>query len=90
MLILTIVFYMVLVLQIAAMCLLFMEYRYSTCTTPTSIGLAAIIGGLPWIIGGCVGMAVEIYFSDYWVDWRRINRRVAVRLVNPDQITITV
>ena len=44
------------------------------------VSLAGLTLGLVWFLIGCISLTVVTYTSDYWHEWRRVNKRRRVCL----------
>ena len=48
---------------------------------PASVLAVSMTGlglGLFWFLIGCIALTVVTYTSEYWVSWRRMNKRISI------------
>lgn len=48
---------------------------------PASVLAVSMTGlglGLFWFLIGCIALTVVTYTSEYWVSWRRVNKRISI------------
>ncbi|XP_015760188.1 PREDICTED: E3 ubiquitin-protein ligase MARCH3-like [Acropora digitifera] len=87
-LVLTVCFIGMFAVQLSGIFILISYYRQPSCHVSISLGIAGIATGLPFFLAFSIGLFVNAYFSRYWVNWRRINKRVTVNLGNSNEPNI--
>lgn len=87
-LVLTVCFIGMFAVQLSGIFILISYYRQPSCHVSISLGIAGIATGLPFFLAFSIGLFVNAYFSRYWVNWRRINKRVIVNLGNSTEPNI--
>lgn len=87
-LVLTVCFIGMFAVQPSGIFILISYYRQPSCHVSISLGIAGIATGLPFFLAFSIGLFVNAYFSRYWVNWRRINKRVIVNLGNSNEPNI--
>ncbi len=48
---------------------------------PTPVVAVSMTGlglGLVWFLVGCIALTVVTYTSDYWIDWRKMNKKISI------------
>lgn len=84
----TICFFGMFAVQLTGMFILISYYKQPTCHTTISLGIAGIATGLPFFLAFAIGLAVNVFFSRYWLGWRQANKRVIVHLDNLNEVNI--